>query len=258
MNAPLTSSDTPSNARTARSRYRHAEGSAARLRLLSDAAAALAADSKRSTALAAILARALEFLSVEDGLLLGMEDDGLLVHVGHGHVPPVGARPVANNALRAMLQAGALPLARQDVQTSLRIGREKRVGLELLIPLCFGGKNTGILVLISAREVPLPNAEDLATLQALGTMLAAALLVAAKPGFRIDSPDAADKLKTLTARELQVFSLMPRGLTNAAMAEQLGIAAGTVKVHIERILHKLDLRDRTQAAVRAASYGFEA
>ena len=49
---------------------------------------------------------------------------------------------------------------------------------------------------------------------------------------------------------------MPRGLTNAALARELGIAGGTVKVHIERILHKLDLRDRTQAAVYAVDHGF--
>ena len=60
----------------------------------------------------------------------------------------------------------------------------------------------------------------------------------------------------LTPRELQVFALLPRGLTNAAMADELGIAACTVKTHVERILQKLGLDDRTQAAVRAAECGY--
>jgi len=48
---------------------------------------------------------------------------------------------------------------------------------------------------------------------------------------------------------------MPRGLSNAEIAEQLGIATGTAKIHIERILRKLGVRDRTQAAVRATEWG---
>lgn len=67
--------------------------------------------------------------------------------------------------------------------------------------------------------------------------------------------EAAAILKSLTPRELQILALLPQGWTNAAMGEHLGIAAGTVKVHVERILHKLDLNDRTQAAVRAADLG---
>lgn len=238
-------------------RYRHAEGSAARLRLLADAGGALAVDGNQARVFALILGKALEFLSLEDGVLLFVKDDGLHVCAGQGPVPPVGARMAVNGALRPLLRDGALPLVRQDVQSSLRIGREKTAGLEVLIPLCFGGKSVGALALISARQAPPPHADDLATLQVLGAMLAAALLVTGKPAARVTGNQAA-KLKMLTARELQVFSLMPRGLTNAAMAEQLGIATGTVKIHVERILHKLDLRDRTHAALCAADYGLGA
>jgi DNA-binding NarL/FixJ family response regulator len=52
-----------------------------------------------------------------------------------------------------------------------------------------------------------------------------------------------------------VFTLLPRGYTNSELATQLGIATGTVKVHVERILEKLALKDRTQAAVRATEWG---
>ncbi|RBJ29628.1 DNA-binding response regulator, partial [Xanthomonas oryzae pv. oryzae] len=60
-----------------------------------------------------------------------------------------------------------------------------------------------------------------------------------------------DRLGALSKREKQVLSLLPRGLTNASLAAELGIAPGTVKVHVERILQKLEVKDRTQAAVYA-------
>uniref|UniRef100_UPI0005BB0273 response regulator transcription factor n=1 Tax=Xanthomonas sp. SHU 308 TaxID=1591201 RepID=UPI0005BB0273 len=53
----------------------------------------------------------------------------------------------------------------------------------------------------------------------------------------------------------QVLALLSRGLTNAALGAELGISAGTAKVHVERILHKLQVADRTQAAVVAVQAG---
>jgi DNA-binding NarL/FixJ family response regulator len=59
----------------------------------------------------------------------------------------------------------------------------------------------------------------------------------------------------LTEREKQVLSLIVQGMTNREIGARLGIAAGTAKVHVERILSKLGVVDRTQAAVRAAALG---
>jgi len=248
--------DHNSSARSTRVRYRHNEGSAARLRLLTAAAAALAEGGHSDAALQTILGKALSFLSLEEGLLLHLHADGLHVAASQGPVAPAGACLPATGALHEALQDNALPQIRQDVQSRLRIGRDKAIGLEVLVPLRFHGRNVGLLALMSARPVSPPNADDLSVLQVLGTVLATALEAASKPTVRAAATASAAKLKQLTSRELQVFAMMPRGLTNAAMAQELGIAAGTVKVHIERILHKLDLRDRTQAAVFAVDYGF--
>jgi DNA-binding NarL/FixJ family response regulator len=59
----------------------------------------------------------------------------------------------------------------------------------------------------------------------------------------------------LTHRELEVLRLVAEGKTNAVIAQSLFVSLGTVKVHVERIINKLGVSDRTQAAVRAAELG---
>lgn len=58
-------------------------------------------------------------------------------------------------------------------------------------------------------------------------------------------------LSRLTPRESQVLELVAQGLTNKAIGRVLGIGPGTVKVHVEKLIAKLNVADRTQAAVLA-------
>lgn len=67
----------------------------------------------------------------------------------------------------------------------------------------------------------------------------------------IQSPPA---LNELTKREMEVLRLIASGANNREIAQKLFISEGTVKNHVTNILNRLNLRDRTQAAIFANSF----
>jgi DNA-binding NarL/FixJ family response regulator len=87
-------------------------------------------------------------------------------------------------------------------------------------------------------------------------------------GERIVSPSIAMQLagswrqepresgaSALTARELEVLQLLAEGLTNQQVGTRLGLSARTVKTHVQNLLVKLDVPDRTGAVARAFRLG---
>jgi len=60
---------------------------------------------------------------------------------------------------------------------------------------------------------------------------------------------------TLSERELDILRLLARGFSNAEIASQLALSPGTVRNYVSSVLSKLEVSDRTQAAVLALRYG---
>jgi two-component system, NarL family, response regulator LiaR len=61
--------------------------------------------------------------------------------------------------------------------------------------------------------------------------------------------------KGITPREAEVLKLLAQGRTNPQIAQDLTVSRGTVKIHVQNIIAKLGVSDRTQAAVRAIELG---
>lgn len=91
------------------------------------------------------------------------------------------------------------------------------------------------------------------------TLIEAVRAVAA--GQRYLPPATAARLveamesERLTARELDVLALLAKGMRNREIAEELRLAEPTIKIHVNNLLRKLQVKDRTEAAVVALRRG---
>lgn len=72
---------------------------------------------------------------------------------------------------------------------------------------------------------------------------------------RLAQPRARPRELPLTPRELDVLRLLSAGRSNAEIAAALHVSVETVKTHVGNVLSKLDVRDRTQAAIAAYEAG---
>jgi DNA-binding NarL/FixJ family response regulator len=70
-----------------------------------------------------------------------------------------------------------------------------------------------------------------------------------------EQSERAAQIGSLTPREVEVLRLLSQGQTNPQIAQNLLVSRGTVKIHVQHIISKLGVSDRTQAAVRAIEAG---
>ena len=75
------------------------------------------------------------------------------------------------------------------------------------------------------------------------------------PAFERGAAESTPLVNELTLRELEVLRLLAQGKTNQDIADDLLISKATVKAHVQHIIAKLGVSDRTQAVVRAFELG---
>ena len=68
-------------------------------------------------------------------------------------------------------------------------------------------------------------------------------------------PQRTTVTESLSERELEVLRLLANGLTNTEIAQRLFLSEGTVRNYVSSIFTKLDVTDRTQAAILALRHG---
>ena len=143
----------------------------------------------------------------------------------------------------------ALGRVEADLPVLALIDDEGRSHLALLLVTLGRFPQFGLLLRDSDGDLIAGALEALASgLSVIDPRLAAALAAPATA-----APEAAHS--PLTAREDEVLQLLARGLTNRAIALELGISQHTVKFHVNAIMGKLDAQSRTEAVVRATQLG---
>lgn len=241
------------SARALRHVVRDQERESSRLRIVQSALSKLASEPVLDAVLGEILALCLQYTTTQSGMVLRLEQGQLHVVSSRGDALPIGARLNAQGALHKALQNGLC--VRERVVSRLCVSQPPFVALELLIGIQLRGQMLGVLGVLSKHQQPVPDPADWTTLQTLASIAGAAFNQQPPQRHGESGHRPEQRLLLLTPREQQVLALLPRGLSNSQLANELQIAAGTVKSHIERILHKLSIRDRTQAAVLAVQWG---
>jgi DNA-binding NarL/FixJ family response regulator len=155
-----------------------------------------------------------------------------------------------------------LVMPRVDGLEAIRRIRERAPATRILVLTSFADDHT-VLPAVRAgaagyllKDVQPPElAGAIRTVHAGEALLApavATMLVEQLAGEDGPGPERGDHL---TPREREVLALLARGRANKAIALDLGVSERTVKTHVSNILGKLNLTDRTQAAVYAVRHG---
>ena len=108
----------------------------------------------------------------------------------------------------------------------------------------------GVAGFIPKADSPAVIASAVRLILAGGTYVPPRLL----RGATVANDDAQARISGLTSRQMDVVRLLARGLSNKAIARELGVTEGTVKVHLLAVFRALDVRNRTAAVIAAQRF----
>jgi DNA-binding NarL/FixJ family response regulator len=158
--------------------------------------------------------------------------------------------PVRRRGLAAMVEAAGHQIVTETPDVVLcDLARDSPPPAEAEAPVVV---LTGDAMLGEQPAGVLPRDVDVAQLGPALRAVAAGLLVRAPGGLRPDGFHAAgDEIAPpLTPREAEILTLIGQGMSNKAVARELGISVHTVKFHLEALFTKLDATSRAEAVAK--------
>ncbi len=195
-----------------------------------------------------VLQQLCESLGAAHGLIALKTGNTLTVEASRGSYYPLASRIPLTGELATLLRSPCAFQCSQDAH-SLWVSQPAGSLSTFIVPVAYQQSALGIIGFAKSSTSLNQHQRDLC--QSVGGLLAMHWHQSANPVPAVDL----SVLDRLTPREREVFALLPSGKSNAELGKLLGISGGTVKIHVERILNKLDLNDRTQAAVKAVTLG---
>ena len=193
-------------------------------------------------------------------------DDHPLFGAGFAHALEV-VRPAVRVRNAATLEAG-LAIASHDDSLDVVLMDYRLAGEDGLAALAEFGRRFPLVarVLITGEDIRLlgARARAVGAVGCLGKHHSAEAILAAlhtvlEGGEWFDQPPAgalpSAPAGNVTARQMEVLALIAKGRLNKQIADQLGIAERTVKLHITALLQAFDARNRTHLLVKAREHG---
>jgi DNA-binding CsgD family transcriptional regulator len=246
-----THSEQPLSARALRQSLKQIQAIDTHLRLYANFGQLIFEQGWSITTAASLLHSLCTLISAEHGLIAIENAGKLVVYQQTGQTLPTGTRIPMMGILATMLKNPVQFTVYENKGSPVWTHGEINYH-ECLIPLALSKHGKGVIAL-SGKELTLGKSE-VDTLQSVAGILGLAISQHQGPA-RSETDQSI--LESLTPREREIFALLPSGLSNNELGAKLGIAPGTAKIHVERVLSKLGVKDRTQAAVKAVELGYK-
>lgn len=243
---------TVQSAKDFRSDVKENQSLASQVNLLNNIGLHIAIDGFSADCAIKVLDEVCRYSALEHGMII-MDTAGVYkVKVSRGAGLLSGSRIASSVSSNIVFLPHETILMNATSQHKLWTKSHDMVQSEWLIPIRIAGQTLGFIALASDTFTPKLTDAQIKTVQTAAAIIGLYL----RPNTHAPVMQDMQAIALLTPREKEVFSLIPLGLSNAEIGTKLGISAGTAKIHVERILSKLGLSDRTQAAVKATKMGY--
>jgi DNA-binding NarL/FixJ family response regulator len=183
------------------------------------------------------------------GLLATVDDVEVVDAVGDGETAVRRSAELAPNVVLMDLNLPGMP----GLEAIRRIVARTPSPAVLVLTMVDDDDTVTAALRVGARGYLLKGAVQEEVLAALRTVAGGGVVFGAGAAQRVLAGDR--RIGDLTPRESEVLALVADGRSNTEIARELGLSLKTVQNHVSNVLAKLQVRDRTQAALRMRGLG---